>query len=55
MLEKMERNTFIFSSLVMLGIEARGILPLRYALSPILNSFILKQGLTKLQRASLSS
>ena len=35
-----------------MGIEPRGILPLNYTLSPIFLFFILKQGLTKLQRAS---
>ena len=39
---------------MVLGIEPRGILPLSYILSPIL-FFILKQDLSKLQRASLSS
>ena len=37
-----------------LGIEPRDILPPSYSPSPIL-FFILKQGLTKLRRASLSS
>ena len=37
-----------------LGIEPRGILPPSYTPSPIFLFFILKQGLTKLRRASLS-
>ena len=35
------------------GIEPRGVLPPRYTPGPIFLCFILKQGLTKLQRASL--
>ena len=38
----------------MSGIECRGVLPPRYAPGPIFLYFILKPGLTKLWRASLS-
>ena len=46
-------SLFLFFSV--LGIEPRGILPPSYAPSPIFLFFISKQGLTKLQTASLSS
>ena len=44
--------TFFFFAVP--GIEPRGVLPLHYTPGPIFLYFILKLGLTKLRRASLS-